>query len=543
MDGRSVTAVDRRAGAGSAPAVSAVEMLGVSKAFGTLLACDRIDLRVEPGRITGLLGENGAGKSTLMKVLMGLLRPDEGEIRIGGRAVAVRDPQTAASLGLAMVHQHLSLVGPLTVWENVILGERGRIDAAGARRRAGEVGERYGIVVDPDEYVQNLSAGGRQRVELIKCLARDPGVLILDEPTSVLTARQSRDLFSVLRRVVGEERRAVVLISHKLDEILAATDDVVILRRGRVVARHLSAEVDARTLAREMVGREVSLSSGTEAAALGVLTVDEVEAAPAAAPASGLVPEHLRAAPVALRLRDLVAHGAHGVTLLDGVTLEVRAGEILGLAGVEGNGQAALQEVLSNLLLLTSGSVEVLGGEVRTGRPGLMQRAGVSVITEDRHRSGCVLDMSVAENLVLGDIDDYSTRGFLRRGRMRRHAQQLIERYEIRCTSPEAPMRSLSAGNQQRVVLAREISRHPAVLVAANVTRGLDVGAIEYVTTCIQRAAAEGVGVLLISAELEELVALSDRIAVIHRGRILGEMLRSQVDVERIGMLMGGQAA
>ena len=536
----------RREGQSEAPGASdcpAVEMHGITKAFGRVLACDRIDLAVMPGRITGLLGENGAGKSTLMKVLLGLNQPDEGEIRIDGRPVVVRTPQIAAGLGLAMVHQHFSLVGTLTVWENATLGERGRIDPADARRRVLEVGRRYGIEVDPNEQVQHLSAGMRQRVELIKCLSRDPRVLVLDEPTSVLTVAQARDLFDVLRRVVLEERKAVVLISHKLDEILTATDEVVILRRGRVVGRHASQATTAKQLAREMVGREVSL--GTEAAALGVLSVGGTAAPETDEPPVGaaVVPPHLRDAAVVLRLRDLHALGPQGIPVLNGISLELRAGEILGLAGIEGNGQTAIQDALSNLLTLTAGSVEVAGKPVKTGRPGHMQRAGVSVIPEDRHRSGCVLDMTVAENLVLGDIDDYCAGAFLNRRRINQRAVELIARYSIQTPSPDVPMRSLSGGNQQRVVLAREISRSPAVLVAANVTRGLDVGAIEYVNACIVEAARSGVGVLLISAELEELVALSDRIAVIHRGRILGEMLRTHVDTERIGLMMGGHAA
>lgn len=518
----------------------AVEMRGITKAFGRVVACDCIDLTVMPGRILGLLGENGAGKTTLMKVLLGLNEPDEGEIRIEGRPVAIRAPQVAAGLGLAMVHQHFSLVGTLTVWENAILGERGRIEPADARRRVVDVGRRYGIEVDADAHVQHLSAGQRQRVELIKCLSRDPRVLVLDEPTSVLTVAQSRDLFEVLRRVVREERKAVVLISHKLDEILAATDEVVILRRGHVVGRHASPTTTAKQLAREMVGREVSL--GSEAAALGVLSLDApVNDPPPVGTAS--VPAHLRNAPVVLRLRDVHAVGPQGVPLLNGVSLELRAGEILGLAGIEGNGQTAIQDVMSNLMRVTAGSVEVSGSPVQTGRPGQMQKAGISVIPDDRHRSGCVLDMSVAENLVLGDIDDYTRAGFLSRRRILQRATELIERYSIQTPSPDAPMRSLSGGNQQRVILAREISRSPVVLVAANVARGLDVGAIEYVNTCLVEAARAGVGVLLISAELEELVALSDRIAVIHRGRIIGEMLRAHVDPERIGLMMGGQAA
>ena len=526
---------DRGAEAGAivAPADAAVEMRGISKAFGANLACDRIDLAMPAGRITGLLGENGAGKSTLMKILLGLNQPDEGEILVDGNAVAIRSPQVAASLGLAMVHQHFSLIGSLTVWENVTLGERGRVNPAEARARVRDVGDRYGIAVDPDSYVHELSAGLRQRVELIKCLAKAPRVLVLDEPTSVLTMAESHDLFEVLRRVVQQERKVVVLISHKLDEILGATDDVVVLRRGRVVARHAAGTTDVRQLAREMVGRDVSLKA--ESAVLGLLSVTAAEAESA-------VTTEEDARPVVLRLRDVVVQGV-GVPVLDRLSIDVHAGEIVGLAGIEGNGQTAIQDLLSNLVPLSAGTVEVGGRVVASGRPGAMQRAGVSVVPEDRHRSGCVLDMSIAENLVLGDMADYCTRSFISRRRIRQRAEDLVERFGIQTSSIDAPMRALSGGNQQRVVLAREISRSPAVLVAAHVTRGLDIGAIEYVNQCIREAAAGGAGVLLISSELEEVISLSDRVAVIHRGRILGEMARADVDLERIGLLMGGQAA
>jgi ABC-type uncharacterized transport system ATPase subunit len=517
-----------------ASAHPAVELRGVTKRFGSVLACDAIDLRVDPGRISGLLGENGAGKSTLMKILLGLVEMDAGEILLDGRPVAIRDPKLAAQLGLAMVHQHFSLIDPLTVWENVILGEKGGIDQADAIRRVEQCGDRYGLHIDPRARIQDLSAGQRQRVEIIKCLVRDPRVIILDEPTSVLTVNESRELFEVLRRVVREEERAVVLISHKLDEILTATDTVTILRHGRVIAKHDdSSATTARQLAREMVGREVSLRE--EGASLGVLeaALEESDVAAAATASHAVV----------MRIDNAVATAKDGRRLLDGLSLQVHAGEILGLAGVEGNGQVALQDLLSGLLPLSAGHVEVSGRNVRTGRPGAMQHAGIGVIPEDRHRCGCVLDMSVAENLILGDVDRYSPHGVLQRSRMRGRATELINQYSITTSSPDAPFRSLSGGNQQRVVLARELSQCPAVLVAAHVTRGLDVGAMEYVNGCVRQVAESGVGVLLISADLEEILAMSHRIAVIHRGRIVGEMRRDGADVERIGMLMGGEAA
>jgi general nucleoside transport system ATP-binding protein len=520
-----------------ASARPAVELRGVTKRFDSVLACDAIDLRVDRGRITGLLGENGAGKSTLMKILVGVVQPDSGDILLDGTPVQIRDPKDAAGMGLAMVHQHFSLIDPLTVWENVILGEKGRIDQVAAVRRVRECGDRYGLVVDPFARIHDLSAGQRQRVEIIKCLVRDPRVIVLDEPTSVLTVNESRELFEVLRRVVREEGRAVVLISHKLDEILHATDNVTILRHGRVIAVHAdSAQTTARQLAREMVGREVSLRS--EGASLGVMQAAIAEDAPTTADTPALTQQ-----PVVMTLQDAVATSKDGRRLLDGLSLQVRRGEIVGLAGVEGNGQVALQDVLSDLLPLSSGRVEVNGRTAKTGKPGAMQRAGVAVIPEDRHRCGCVLDMSVAENLILSDVDGYSRRGVLQRSRMWARAVELIEEYGITTPSPDAPFRSLSGGNQQRVVLARELSQRPAALVAAHVTRGLDVGAMEYVNSCVRRAAESGVGVLLISADLEEILAMSHRIVVIHRGRIVGEMRRDGVDVERIGLLMGGEAA
>ncbi|SDG40635.1 simple sugar transport system ATP-binding protein [Sinosporangium album] len=515
--------------AAPAAAVPSVELRRITKRFGSVVACDDVSLSVRPGEIHGLLGQNGAGKSTLMKILTGLVVPDSGEIMMAGRHVEVNDPQTATALGIAMVHQHFSLVGRMRVWENAVLGELGRVDRDHARRVVNEVGERYGLAVNPDAYVDDLSTGERQRVELIKCLRRRPGLLILDEPTSVLTLAESRELFSVLRRVTTDENTTVILISHKLDEILHATDRVTIMRGGAVVARRDTAGTDARDLARAMVGREPA--TWTAASAVG--SMDALVQGGRAATEGD----------VRLRLTDVRATARDGRPLLSGLSLHVRAGEILGIAGVEGNGQAALGDLLSSLLDLDGGTVEVGGSAVPTGEPGAMHRAGVGVVPEDRHASGCVLDMSVAENLVLTDLDQVSGSVLVSPRKLRERAARLIEEFDIAVPSPDTPMRLLSGGNQQKVVLARELAARPTVLVAAQPTRGLDVGATEYMTERIHQAARDGIAVLLISTELEEILTLAHRVAVIHRGAIVGEMTRADVDLERLGLMMGGRAA
>lgn len=546
----------------------AAELQGITKRFGAVVACHDVHLALRRGEIHGILGENGAGKSTLMKVLIGLVLPDAGTIRIDGEQRRIGDPAEAAELGIGMVHQHFSLVEPLTVWENVILGERIRLDATAARRRVGEISERYGLAIDPDERVSDLSAGLRQRVEIIKCLRRDPAIVILDEPTSVLTPGESQQLFAVLRRVTESEHKAVALVSHKLDEVLAATDRVTIMRAGAVVDRRDTTEADAPGLARAMVGRPVSLRS--EGAALGHIegfedSVPEASTAPASPARRAVSPpdvdDSVAADPEAaekagpspvLSIRDATARGRDGRKLLDGLSLVVRPGEIVGVAGVEGNGQAALGDLLSSLLRLESGTVQVSDAMPLPGRPGAMAAAGVAVVPADRHESGCVLDMTVAENLTLVSpprartgraLLDRAGRALLDRAGRRAHAERLIEQFGIQTPGPDAPMWSLSGGNQQRVVLARELSGDPAVLVAAQPTRGLDVGAIEYVSECLREVAAGGVGVLLISTELEEVLDLADRIVVIFRGRIVGEMDRAGLDVERLGLLMSGAQA
>ena len=521
--------------------VPAVRLSSISKSFGAIVACDQVDLTLHRGQIHGILGENGAGKSTLMKVLIGLVLPDGGTIEVDGERCQIRDPHDAAARGIGMVHQHFSLVEPLTVWENVMLGDTGRFDVATARQRVGEISEHYGLGVDPDARVEDLSAGVRQRVEIIKCLRRDPSILIFDEPTSVLTPGESERLFDVLRLAVREENRAVALVSHKLDEILHATDEVTIMRAGAVVKRMETSAADAPMLARAMVGREVSLRS--EASALGLIetvaaSVDDVEGPrPRAAGDAGAASE---SRVPALRLRDVEVRGSDGRVALDGLSVDVYDSEIVGVAGVEGNGQAALTDLLSSLLTAEAGTVEVDGVRVQPGRPGAMSGAGVAVVPEDRHTSGCVLDMTVAENLFLVDIERIANHGIYDPAVMRRDAARLIEDFEIQTAGPDAPFWSLSGGNQQRVVLARELSYSPKVLVAAQPTRGLDVGAIEWMTDRLRQVAESGVGVLLISSELEEILQLSNRIVVLFRGRIIGEMDRADVNLEELGLLLGG---
>lgn len=512
-----------------------LELKSISKRFGPVTACDRVDLAVAPGEIVGLLGQNGAGKSTLMKIVLGLVPPDAGEVRVDGVVRTIRDPNHAASLGIAMVHQHFSVIDALTVWENVHLGAGGSLDPAKLRREVEELSAAYDLVIDPDARVGDLNASQRQRLEIIKCLRRDPAVIILDEPTSVLTLAESRRLFEVLRRMVADRQRAVVLISHKLDEILHATDRVAIMRDGRVVREMPTSDADAAGLARAMVGREVSLR--TEASALGIL--GELTAAGDGEERA----DEVSGGEVVLRVRGATAVGTDGRPLLDGLDLELRAGEILGVAGVEGNGQVALTEVFSSLLELDGGDVTLAGEAIPTGVPGAMGRAGVAVIPEDRHASGCVLDLTVAENLVLANTGDVSRWGMLNRSRIERLARRLIDRFEIYTPSPNIPLRLLSGGNQQKVVLARELSGAPKVLVASQPTRGLDVGAIEYMNGQLRAAADEGVAVLLISTELEEILDLADRVTVIFRGRLAGSMPRGTVDLERLGLMMGGHAA
>lgn len=513
--------------AGYLPAV--LEAKGMTKRFGSVLACDDVDLVLRPGEIHGILGENGAGKSTLMKLLGGLILPDRGSIVIDGKPRRIVEPLDAARLGIGMVHQHYSLVEALTVWENVALGETGALSRERIRERVIAIGERYGLEVDPDAHVRDLSAGLRQRVEIIKSLRREPRIIILDEPTSVLTPEESEQLFEVLGEGVRREGWAVALVSHKLEEVLQATDRITIMRHGRVVEQVMTAEADAPSLARAMVGRPVTLRAGT--AAIGSTFEQMLDPGPEAS-SDGRSPT--------LEIADATLSAPDGALLLDGLSLEVRPGEIVGVAGVEGNGQTHLSEVLSSLLTLGGGRVMVDGVEIPTGKAGAMASAGIVVIPADRYSSGCVPEMTVAENLLLSSMHKMATRGILRRDEITARALELIDQFDIHVPGPDVPLGQLSGGNQQRVVLARALSFAPRVLVAHQPTRGLDVGAIEYIGERLRAAADGGIGVLLISTDLGEIGALADRIIVIYRGAIIGGMARSEFDIEKLGLLLGG---
>ena len=507
-----------------------LELRGITKRYGRILACNNVDFTLHRGEIHGILGENGAGKSTLMKSIIGLVLPDSGSMFLDGEECRITDPVEATDRGIGMVHQHYSLVDALTVWENVALGERGRLDPTTTRSQVADIAARYGVPVDPDALVRELSAGLRQRVEIIKCLRHEPRIIILDEPTSVLTPTESERLFEVLREAVRREGWAVALVSHKLDEILHATDRITIMRNGEVVQRVHTKDADAPSLATAMVSRSVKLRTG--AAATGNMD-DNALASPATADESG------GAGPV-LQLDNLRARRADGAVVLDGLNIEVHPGEIVGVAGVEGNGQTHLAHVLSSLLHLDDGRVLVDGTPVRVGKAGAMLSAGVSVIPADRHHSGCVPEMSVAENLVLSRLQDVSSHGILDPTMVKAYAASLVHEFDIHCDDIDMPLGQLSGGSQQRVVLARSLSVNPKVLIAHQPTRGLDVGAIEYVGKRIRAAADGGIGVLLLSTDLSEIMALSDRIVVIYRGRIVGEMKRGEVDLEQLGLLIGG---
>jgi simple sugar transport system ATP-binding protein len=500
----------------------------MTKHFGQVIACEDVDLDLRHGEIHGILGENGAGKSTLMKMVIGLALPDRGTIRLNGESVHMKDPLEAAKHGIGMVHQHYSLVDALSVWENVALGETGTLDGDSTRTRMLEVCERYGLMVDPDTTVRDLTAGLRQRVEIVKCLIHEPSIIILDEPTSVLTPSESEYLFQVLREGVQREGWAVALVSHKLDEVLHATDRITIMRDGEVVERVATADADAPSLARAMVGRDVSLRAGSAAIGAEIMAEATEEVVEIAAPPM-------------LEIRDARLTAPDGAVLLDGLSLDVRPGEIVGVAGVEGNGQTPLSWVLSSLTPLASGSVLMDGTEIPTGDAGAMKDAGMAVIPADRYHSGCIPEMTVAENLVLASIETVSSdRGVLDPEAITSRATELIDQFDIHTPGPHVPFAQLSGGNQQRVVLARALSDQPKVLIAHQPTRGLDVGAIEYIGERLRSAADDGIGVLLMSTDLGEIVALADRIVVIYRGRIIGEMTRSELDMDRLGLLIGG---
>ncbi len=522
----------------SLSSIPAVVLAGITKRFGSVVACDNVDLSLHGGRIYGLLGENGAGKSTLMKMMIGLVLPDAGEITIDNQQVHIANPQTASALGIGMVHQHFSLVDALTVWENITLGDSGRLDAKATRNRVAEMAEQYGLKVDPDKRVADLPPSLRQRVEILKCLRRDPNVIIFDEPSSLLVPEETEQLFASLRQVVDAEKRVVVLVSHKLDEVLGVADEINVMRQGKVVDRFLSSTVDAQVVAQAMLGREVSLRS--ERAALGWQALGGDGSLPdSALPDQPVAPvsTEQNGGPV-LSIREARTDELAGEAALKGFSLDIYPGEIVAVFGGEGSEQRVLANVLSSLTPLASGVVSVCGSEVPSGVAGAMARAGVGVIPQDRHDSGLVLEMTVAENLLLANQPRVVQRGLINRNRTNRFAAKLIAQYDIVCSSPSALMWTVSGGNQQRVLLARELAGKPNVLVAAQPTRGLDVGAIEHMNCCLKAAAEVGVAVLLISNDLEEITELATRILVFRNGRIVDET--QQGDFASLRSVLGG---
>lgn len=508
-----------------------LRMSGITKHFNGSPACVDVDFEVAAGEIHGLLGQNGAGKSTLMNILLGLVRSDRGEITLGGELVSVRDPNHARDLGVRMVHQHYSLIPTLTVWENVVLSSSGAVDREKTITQIEEVSERFGLAVSASAMVGDLSVGEQQRVELVTCLMDRPRLLVLDEPTAVLTRQESRSLFRMLASLTAQDNCSVVMISHNLAEIKAVADRATVMRGGRVVSQVVPKTTEVTDLARHMIGRDLPATPDI-AAVIGMGTAE-------ASAESSAAQETAR--PV---LSVVGVSGSHdGTAALDDLSLEIRPGEIVGVAGVEGNGQQSLSALLAGAFKPRQGEVQVNGVRVAVGRPGSTRAAGIGVVPEDRRESGCILDMSVADNLSLAALGSLSRAGVVSRRRLNRLAEGLVNDFDIAVASIEQPMRSLSGGNQQKVVLAREMSAEPAVLVLAQPTRGLDVGAVADLHQRVRDAAAAGVAVLLISSDLNEILQLSDRIAVMHRGRIQGVLPRAEADPERLGLLMGGVSA
>lgn len=515
--------------AGAAPfggQVPAVAMTGIVKRFPGVVANDGVTFSARVGEVHALLGENGAGKSTLSNILTGLYRPDAGLIELDGRPVSFATPRAALQAGVGMVHQHFRLVPGFTVAENVVLGAepggRSRSATVSLRRRdiertVANLARQFDVPVDPGARIWQLSVGEQQRVEILKVLARDARVLILDEPTAVLTPQEAQGLFVTLRSLVASGR-TVIFISHKLDEVMAVSDRVTVLRAGREVGTVDTAASSARELARMMVGRDVVFAGRRSE-----------RRAP-----TDVVP--------ALTVDSIAATDDRGRIALHNVSFEVGAGEVIGVAGVAGNGQRELAEVLTGMRAATSGTVSVNGRRLRTGSVRDAMVAGVRHVPEDRLHTGLAAGLSVEDNLVLTSYrgPPVSRWHLMRRGFIRSQAESLIPRYDVKTPGPTTPVRLLSGGNVQKVLLAREFSAQPAVLVAASPTRGLDVGAIETVRTHITDAAASGIGIVLISEDLEEILALTDRVIVLYEGRIVGTLDTNTADVESIGMMMGG---
>jgi len=494
---------------------------GITKRFPGVLANDKVNFDLKKGEIHVLLGENGAGKSTLMNILYGLYHQEEGEMLVNGKAVHVKDPNDSIALGIGMVHQHFMLIPVFTVAENIMLGEettkRGFLDRKTVSDKVKELSHQYGLDIDPYALVGQLPVGIQQRVEIVKTLYRDAQILILDEPTAVLTPQEAEELFIIMRGLT-ERGVSIIFITHKLKEVLAVADRITVMRAGRVVGTVTPDEVDQAKLASMMVGREV------------ILKVKKGEAQP-----KGKV----------LTVENLEVLDDRGLESVRDVSFEVREGEILGIAGVQGNGQTELAEALTGLRATKSGHVTLAEKDVTGKPPRTIIETGLAHIPEDRQRHGLVLSYSVADNMVLCNyyLPPFARGLVLQQDAVDKNARKLIEEYDVRTPSPFVPTSNLSGGNQQKVIVARELSRNVKLVIASQPTRGLDVGSIEYIHKEIVAMRDRGVGVLLISAELDEITALADRIAVMYRGQIVATVDAKDASREKLGLWMAGSEA